>query len=139
MYESRRTIISVESPGDDEEVLSAEVAGAKDNAVLSTEGAGLSRDVETKDCPSCGVPLKITHLLPGEAETKRNCPNCDTEIGSYWKVELDTAPEPEETKDPLDRLIRFMENVRPACPIQFVEDTWIKFTDTVLRLTPRIG
>lgn len=43
-----------------------------------------------------------------------------------------------EKRDPLDTLIEKAEGIRPKCPIGIVEDSWVKFTDWFLKVTPDI-
>lgn len=44
----------------------------------------------------------------------------------------------EEKKDPLDTFISKMEEFRPKCPVEAVEDTWTKLTKWFTDITPEI-
>lgn len=52
----------------------------------------------------------------------------DIEMVSTWR----------EKRDPLDTLIRKMENIRPMCPIVPMEKNWLNFTEKVIEITPAI-
>lgn len=41
-------------------------------------------------------------------------------------------------KDPLDTIIRKMEELRPECPIRQIEMAWVDFTEKVIEVTPKI-
>lgn len=44
----------------------------------------------------------------------------------------------EEKRDPLDTFIGKMEEFRPKCPVEVVEDSWTKLTKWFVDLTPEI-
>lgn len=92
---------------------------------------------------TCDVSLEVEEdeVLCTPGDTK--CVGSDLYVCSgakEWVLSERDAPQCIllEKRDPLDAFIRYMESIRPTCPISFVEGNWVKFTEKVIEITPEI-